>query len=160
MKTGVKIILVLLTILYATNTQAGINASNADKTNDAERLARFEKTFKSLPVKTAWVKKQVVIICETIQENDISYFELQRSFNGTDFETIETVTAGSVAENTRSLAFVDSRNKNRRGKSFYRIKAVSANGQEFFTGIGKAKKSGVFNMNKSYGIAAGINKIK
>lgn len=160
MKLSFKFILVLLTILYATNTQAGDSSRNDNKTSDAERLAQFGKDFKNLPVKTAWVKDQAVIICETIEDIDISRFELQRSFNGVDFETIETVTAEFIAENTRSLAFIDYTNKNRNGKSFYRLKAVSVDEVEFFTSTGKTKKSGVFNKNHSYGIVAGIEKIK
>lgn len=160
MKISFKIILILLTTLFTVNAQAGDNNRKDAKNDDTEKLTQFGKTFKNLPVKTAWVKKQVVIICETIEENDITHFELQRSFNGIDFETIETITTGYIAKNTRSLAFIDSNNKNRSGKSFYRLKAVSANGQEYFTLNAKTRKTGVFNRNNSFAIAAGIESIK
>jgi len=116
----------------------------------------FTKSMKELPVKTAWVKKQVVMNWQTITEVNTIYFEIQRSFNGKDYETIENIAASCNAKNICTYSFVDSKNENRRGQSYYRLKAVFSNGESTFTTGVKAKKTGVFDMNQSYAEAAGL----
>ena len=116
----------------------------------------FTKSMKELPVKTAWVKKQVVMSWQTITEVNTVYFEIQRSFNGKDYETIESIPAHSITKNISAYSFVDSKNENRRGQSYYRLKAVFSNGESTFTIGVKAKKTGVFDMNQSYAEAVGL----
>ena len=158
MKSGIKITALIISLLFVYTVQAapgktffyknGISAVN--------NLTFFTKSINDIPLKTGWVKKQVAISWQTTTESNISYFEIQRSFNGKDYETINTISACGKSNNVSAYSFVDSKNENRRGQSYYRLKAVFANGEAIVTEGAKAKKTGVFDMNQSYAEAAGM----
>ena len=158
MKQVNKIILLFLSFAFVYSTQAapGKTFFYESKIIAFNDVQYFTKSVKEMPVKTAWVKKEVVISWQTITEVNTVYFEIQRSFNGKDYETIESITASSKSKNISAYSFVDRKNENRRGQSYYRLKAVFANGEANFTTGVKAKKTGVFDMNQSYAEAAGL----
>ncbi len=158
MKQVSKIIITFLSFAFVYTAQAAPGKtffynSEIIASNDVQY---FTKSVKDVAVKTAWVKKQVVMSWQTITEVNTVYFEVQRSFNGKDYETIESIPAHSNVKNITAYAFVDSKNENRRGQSYYRLKAVFANGAVTFTTGVKAKKTGVFDMNQHYAKAAGL----
>lgn len=158
MKQVNKIIIAFLSFAFVYTAQA---APGKTFFYDNEIIASndvqyFTKSMKEVPVKTAWVKKQVVISWQTITEVNTVYFEIQRSFNDKDYETIESIAASCNSKNVCTYTFVDNNNENRRGQSYYRLKAVFANGEASFTNAAKAKKTGVFDMNQSYAEAAGL----
>jgi hypothetical protein len=158
MKSGIKIIALFISLLfvYAAQAAPGKTFYYENEVKAVNNLQFFTKSLKEVPVKTGWVKKQVAISWQTTAEVNTSYFEIQRSFNGKDYETIETIAACGKSKNICAYAFIDSKNENRRGQSYYRLKAVFANGEEVFTEGAKTKKTGVFDMNQSYAEAAGM----
>lgn len=158
MKSGINIIAAFFLLLFVNTTQAapGKTFHYKNEINAVNNLQFFTTSIKNAPMKTGWVKKQVAISWQTTAEVNTSYFEIQRSFNGKDYETIETIAACGKSKNVCSYAFIDTKNENRRGQSYYRLKAVFSNGEEFFTEGAKAKKTGVFDMNQSYAEAAGM----
>jgi len=162
MKSGIKIIAVFVLLLFVYTGQAAPGKTFHCKVEiGAENnLVFFTKSTKDIPVKTGWVKKEVAISWQTTTEINTSYFEIQRSFNGKDYETINTISACGKSKNVSAYSFVDSKNENRRGQSYYRLKAVFANGESIVTEGAKAKKTGVFDMNQSYAAATGMVAIK
>jgi len=158
MKSSIKIIALFISLLFVYTAQAAPGKTFYYKIeiSGANNLKFFTKSTNDLPVKTGWVKKQVAISWQTTTETNTSYFELQRSFNGKDYETIETISACGKSKNICTYGFVDSKNENRRGQSYYRLKAVFENGESIVTEGAKAKKTGVFDMNQSYAAAAGM----
>lgn len=158
MKSGSKIIAAFFLLIFVYTAQAapGKTFYYEDEINAVNSLQFFTKSLKDVPVKTGWVKKQVAISWQTTAEVNTCYFEIQRSFNGKDYETIETIAACGKSKNVCAYAFVDSNNENRRGQSYYRLKAVFTNGEAIFTEGAKTKKTGVFDMNQSYAEAAGM----
>lgn len=158
MKSGIKIIAVFITLFFFYTAQAapGKTFYYNEVISAANNVAFFKKSIKDIPVKSGWVKKQVAISWQTTIETNTCYFEIQRSFNGKDFETIETIPACGKSNNVCTYAFIDTKNENRRGQSYYRLKAIFTNGEAIVTEGAKAKKTGVFDMNQSYAEAAGM----
>jgi hypothetical protein len=162
MKSRNKIIAVIFSLLsiYAVQAAPGKTIFYKIETGGSNNVAYSKKSISDVPLKSGWVKKQVAISWQTTAEVNASYFEIQRSFNDKDYETIDTIQAIGTSNNIAEYSFVDASNENRRGQSYYRLKAVFANGDAQFTQAVKAKKTGVFDMNKSYAIAAGIEAAK
>lgn len=78
--------------------------------------------------------KAIFISWQTATETNTSHFELQRSYNGNDFEPIETITAGRITSDIRSYTTNDDKEYNAAdGNVYYRIKTVFTNGKENFT---------------------------
>jgi hypothetical protein len=162
MKSAIKIITVFISLLFVYTAQAapGKMVHYINEIGLGNNVEFYTKSTKDIPVKIGWVKKQVAISWQTTAEANTSYFEIQRSFNGKDYETIQTISACGKSKNVCSYAFVDNKNENRRGQSYYRLKAVFANGEAMVTEGAKAKKTGVFDMNQSYAEAAGLVAVK
>ncbi len=158
MKSSIKIIALFVSLLFVYTAQAAPGKTFHYKVEigAANNLVFFTKSTKDIPVKTGWVKKEVAIIWQTVTEINTSYFEVQRSFNDKDYETIKTISACGKSKNVCSYTFIDTENENRRGQSYYRLKAVFANGESIVTEGAKAKKTGVFDMNQSYATATGM----
>jgi hypothetical protein len=158
MKSRNKIIAVIFSLLSIYEVQAapGKTIFYNIETGGSNNVAYFKKSISDVPLKSGWVKKQVAISWQTTAEVNTSYFELQRSFNDNDYETIDTIKAVGNAKNMSAYSFVDASNENRRGQTYYRLKAVFVNGDTQFTSSVKTKKTGVFDMNKSYAVAAGM----
>ena len=158
MKSNSYIIATILSLVftYAAKAEPGKTIFYKDVINTSNTVKYVTKSMENVPVKSGWFKKEVAISWETITEVNTSHFELQRSFNGVDYETIATVSSNCNSKNICTYSFVDSKNENRRGQSYYRLKAVFANGDEAVTAAQKTKKTGVFDMNKSYAAAAGM----
>lgn len=75
----------------------------------------------------------VLVQWETAEEMNNSYYELQRSDNGSDWNTISHVTATAAPTNTHSYSYVD---KNVPHKLFYyRIREVDADGKYAITQV-------------------------
>jgi hypothetical protein len=146
-----------LEFFYAANAAPGKTFIDGNKISVLNAVQYFTKSPGEMPVKSAWVKKDVVISWQTIAEVNTLYFEIQRSFNGKDYESIERITAKRNSNNIAAYLSVDSQNENRRGKSYYRLKAVFANGEEAFSTGAITKKTGVFDMNQGYAKAAGLD---
>ncbi len=158
MKSSSKFLTVFISLLFVYTAQAAPGKTFHYKVeiSGANNLKFFIKSTNDRSVKTGWVKKQVAISWQTTTETNTSYFELQRSFNGKDYETIETISACGKSNNICTYGCIDSKNEHRRGKSYYRLRAVFANGESIVTEGAKTKKTGVFNMNQSYADAAGM----
>lgn len=78
--------------------------------------------------------KAIFISWQTASETNTSHFELQKSYNGKDFEPIETITAGRISNNIRSYSTNDDKEYNAAdGNVYYRVKTVFTNGKENFT---------------------------
>ena len=78
--------------------------------------------------------KAIFISWQTASETNTSHFELQRSYNGKDFEPIETITAGRITNEIRSYSTNDDKEYNAAdGNVYYRVKTVFTNGKENFT---------------------------
>jgi hypothetical protein len=158
MKSNIYTIATILSFVFIFTAKAepGKTIFYKDIVNASNSIQYVTKSADNIPVKSGWVKKEVAISWETITEINTSHFELQRSFNGLDYETIATVVANCNSKKLCTYSFVDTKNENRRGQSYYRLKAVFANGDQAVTEGLKTKKTGVFDMNKSYAAAAGI----
>ncbi len=158
MKQVNKIIIAFLSFAFVFTAQAapGKTFFYNNEIIASNDVQYFTKSVKDAAFKTAWVKKQVVMSWQTITEVNTVCFEVQRSFNGKDYERVESIAASCNAKNICVYSYVDNKNENRRGQSYYRLRAVFANGESTFTTGVKAKKTGVFDMNQSYAAAAGL----
>ena len=158
MKSNSYIIATILSLVFTSTAKAepGKTIFYKDVITTSNTVKYVTKSTENMPVKSGWVKKEVAISWETLTEVNTSHFELQRSFNGVDYETIATIAANCNSKNICTYSFIDSKNENRRGQSYYRLKAVFANGDEAVSAAQKAKKTGVFDLNKSYAAAAGM----
>jgi hypothetical protein len=159
MKSNIYTIATILSLLFVYTAQAepGKTIFYKSVITASNNVTYVIKSMANVPVKSGWVKKEVAISWETLTEVNTSHFELQRSFNNKDFETIATIAANCNSKNSCTYSFVDSNNENRRGQSYYRLKAVFANGEEMITDGVKTKKTGVFDMNQRYAAAAGMS---
>lgn len=76
-------------------------------------------------------------------ENNVSHFEVERSFNGADYSVVSTVPAKNIAGiNHYSSSDIDSRVLNATGKIYYRLRMVDKDGRAGYSGtiaIGPAK---------------------
>jgi hypothetical protein len=159
MKSNIYTIATILSLLFVYTAQAepGKTIFYKSVITASNNVTYVNKSMANMPVKSGWVKKEVAISWETLTEVNTSHFELQRSSNNKDFETIATIAANCNSKKSCTYSFVDSNNENRRGQSYYRLKAVFANGEEMITDGVKTKKTGVFDMNQSYAAAAGMS---
>jgi len=158
MKSNSYIIATILSLVFTFTAKAepGKTIFFMDVITTYNTVKYVTKSMEDDPVKSGWVKKEVAISWKTTTEVNTSHFELQRSFNGVDYQTIATIAANCNSKTICTYSFIDSKNENRRGQSYYRLKAIFANGDKAVTTAQKAKKTGVFNMNKSYAAAAGM----
>lgn len=82
-----------LAFFYAVKAAPGKIFFYDNKIDALNNVQYFTKSPGEMPVKSAWVKKDVVITWKTTAEVNTVYFEIQRSFNGKDYESIERITA-------------------------------------------------------------------
>jgi hypothetical protein len=159
MKSNIYTIATILSLLfvYTAKAEPGKTIFYKGLITVSNNVTYVTKSMANVPVRSGWVKKEVAISWETITEVNTSHFELQRSFNNMDYETIATIVANCNSKKICTYAFVDSNNENRRGQSYYRLKAVFTNGEEMVTDGVKTKKTGVFDMNQRYAAAAGMS---
>ena len=120
------------------------NRYDFDIKNDSASKAkdRFAIVFNSdvLPVtlsqiKASWANTEVDVQWNVQNENNIAYYEVERSANGNAFNKIGTV----VAHNNNSLRdtyhFTDSKPLD--ADNYYRVKSIDKNGSSRYTGIAK-----------------------
>lgn len=102
-------------------------------------LAKYDWST-SLPVSIAFLtgnyenNKGILLNWSTSSEINVGHYEIQRSFNGTDFETIGKVISKGNSSNAK-YDFVDKAYL--KGNNFYRLRIVDKNGQTAFSGIVK-----------------------
>jgi hypothetical protein len=77
----------------------------------------------------------VYISWQTATEINTSYFELQRSENGRDFQPIETFMAGGISKSISRYATTDLIYSVCYDQLYYRLKLVFINGKENFTDV-------------------------
>ena len=161
MKSSVKNFGIIVWLLFAFTAQAapGKTFFHNGESRGSNKVEFFTTSLKNVPVKSGWVKKEVAVGWQTTTEVNTWYFELQRSFNNRQYETIGIIKAVGDAKNTATYTFIDAKNENRRGQSYYRLKAVFEDGEEIFTVGVKAKKTGMFDINQTYA-AVGIAGVK
>jgi uncharacterized protein YfdQ (DUF2303 family) len=158
MKSAIRNSGLIVAVFFSFAIQAAPGKTFFDKpeTGGINQVQFSAKSFNDIPVKSAWVKKEVAISWQTITEVNTRYFELQRSYNGKNYETIGLIKAVGNAKNAATYGFIDFKNENRRGQSYYRLKTVFEDGTEAYTIGTKTKKTGVFDANQSYATAAGL----
>jgi len=93
---------------------------------------RIERTQPGT-VKSRMNNSLVHISWQTEAEANTCYFELERSSNGRDFETVETVIAVGSATAGSSYGVSDFKYSFFNDKLYYRLKVVLINGIEIFT---------------------------
>ncbi|RYZ35012.1 MAG: hypothetical protein EOP49_33940 [Sphingobacteriales bacterium] len=93
------------------------------------------------------------------QSEELEHFEIERSDNGTSFQTIKTIAAH---DQTKSYSYLDATNSYN-GISYYRVKLVEASGTSFYSKTVAARKdlAGIsiyptFNVAGNLYIASGI----
>jgi hypothetical protein len=79
--------------------------------------------------------KGALLNWSTSSEINVGYYEVQRSFNGTDFETIGKVMSKGNSSNATTYDFSDK--SFLKGTNFYRLRIVDKNGQAAFSAIVK-----------------------
>jgi hypothetical protein len=79
--------------------------------------------------------RTTLISWATYTEVNSQHFEVQRSFNGKDFETIGVVKAAGNSNTLLEYSFVD--NSPQDGYNYYRLKQVDIDGHFVYTGIVK-----------------------
>ncbi|MGV3658232.1 MAG: hypothetical protein ACO1NX_09765 [Chitinophagaceae bacterium] len=95
-------------------------------------------TFSVLPVQfasfgVALQNGKVLVQWSTIQEDGASYFEVERSTNGTDWTGIGQVTATGNSTRLVQYAFTDRNLVN--GTAYYRIKQADVTGKTAYTAV-------------------------
>lgn len=71
---------------------------------------------------------------ETNRNKDVSYFEVQRSEDGNNFESIATVQVANADEANAGYTYADAQNGFGKNK-FYRIRQVMRNGAKIYTNV-------------------------
>lgn len=71
---------------------------------------------------------------ETNKNKDVSYFEVQRSDDGNNFESIATVHVANADQQIASYAYADAQDGVSKNK-FYRIRQVMRNGSKLYTNV-------------------------
>ncbi len=86
--------------------------------------------------------KGALLTWSTSSEQNSSRFEIQRSVNGSDWVTIDNVTAAGNSSNTRNYQYVDLNS----GVAFYRIRQVDLDGRFIYTEIKRTECKGGFDV--------------
>jgi hypothetical protein len=91
-----------------------------------------------LPVQLSYFKalrnkKEVAISWETASEFNSRFFEVERSMDGSLFETVAHVEAGLYSNHTNSYTATDA--DPLKGRTYYRLKQVDVNGEYMYSAI-------------------------
>lgn len=94
----------------------------------------FSATLKTNAVSLLW---------STGTEINTKQYNIQRSFNGTDFITIGTIPAAGNSNTLRNYSYEDLQGISLKGKTlYYRIHETDMNGQSFYTAVKNVKIPG------------------
>jgi hypothetical protein len=127
----------------APNTPTSPSYNNAGCTGGTTLpviLTSFTVSFANNTVSLNW---------QTETEINTSYFEVERSYNGIDFETIGKVTAAGNTNTVQQYSFIE---KNpRKATTYYRLKVIDTDAKFSFSYVSRLnlKESGFF-MNQIY----------
>lgn len=92
--------------------------------------------------------KENVLKWTTANEIQHSHFEIERSFNGTDFELIGRIDGVATIHNSQSYTFVDQTFKTE--LSYYRLRQVDLDGSAEFSKIISIKNSPPSSLSRVY----------
>lgn len=116
---------------YVGNSVDGTGGTGGDVVYANSSLIVLPVEWKSFNVVS--LDRGNYITWETAQEFDNDYFEIQRSSNGTDFETITTIKGSSFSAVSSAYEFMDETFSS--SISYYRILQVDFDGKEDFSKI-------------------------
>ncbi|MBW8051423.1 MAG: T9SS type A sorting domain-containing protein [Cytophagales bacterium] len=95
----------------------------------------------------------VVLEWITVSEENNDHFNIQRSKDGKNFETIGTIPGAGTSNDIRDYLHVD--DKPNKGVNYYRLKQTDFDGQESFSEIIKVNvNTGVFEIGNIYPVPA------
>ena len=94
--------------------------------------ARIERPTQN-NIKSRMQNNLIHLSWQTTAEPDTCYFELQRSSNGRDYDSVETIIAEGNSEKGGSYSVGDARYSFFNDKLYYRLKVVFISGVEAFT---------------------------
>jgi len=108
-------------------------SGNAGLQHSAHRKASTPDLTDSLPsILASFIARpndvSVILHWTTLQEENFDHFEIQRSFDGIDFQTIGIETGARSSTKKTSYMYLDSRPIY--GKSYYRLNAVGHDGSQ------------------------------
>lgn len=91
-------------------------------------------------IKVSVTAKSVILDWNTVSESGNSYFEVERSFNNTDFKTVALVLDGFTTEGTgKKYAFKENKAVSiNGGHVYYRLKQFDVNGNVTYSEVVKA----------------------
>lgn len=110
------------------------SAHDGDNANNNRDLFRLDGTFTPLPLKLLRFGGDVVgnsvrLNWSTAQETNTSHFEIQRSTDGRNFQTVGKVTAAKNSAVKKDYTYDDLNALANGGKVFYQLKTVDADGK-------------------------------
>ena len=128
-----------------TTTPLASAVTTINFTIDSKTASSYENRFsiifnpsalaiKSIVASTTLINKVATITWNTVGEKGVSYYEVQKSTDGTNFNKIGTATA----KNTASAAYTATDNSfATNGSNYYRIKAVTETGAVSYSNVAK-----------------------
>ncbi len=125
-------------IFHITSTTSFRSESWEVTNNDADSglpaffAARIERTSQN-NIKRTMQNNLIHLSWKTLAEPDTCFFELQRSSNGRDYDSVETIIAEGNAESGSSYSVGDARYSFFNDKLYYRLKVVFVSGAEAYT---------------------------
>ena len=100
-----------------------------------------------LEVEAIWQEKDALVSWTTASEINNSHFEIERSFNGTDFETVGIVAAAEANAQLNTYTFTDlTIYMATKDFVYYRIKQIDNNGNHSYSSTAVLEKENFFTV--------------
>lgn len=135
---------------YSASSNETNFASKENSDGNASKLVIYYHTLSTTPVTLSSLsgsitnEKNVLLKWNTISEINSSIFHIQRSTNGVDFVTIDSIEAAGNSMHSIAYTYVDQNPLS--GTNYYRVKEIDLDGAYQFSNIISIKANGSFKI--------------